>query len=235
MGLMHSAHKAYAYIFPPDPVEVYNPGLEDRLRHANDAVESNFREMAATYAQMKSLMSEAEADWERYSKPLAESCTGVRKELVHLAHTSPQCLDAQDRVLPRLFKKRAKTGDSADIEGCARGDLPFAMVPSACQCIAGNEAARCKDTKVDTDHILRCRHLRRRILPALHLEQLFEEDGDCNVSESASFNKSLLPSEMPGEFKLIRSELTPGLLMACTPKPLQRSSATSRRRAINFL
>eukprot|EP00439_Symbiodinium_sp_Y106_P071022 s3382_g12.t1 len=94
-------------------------------------------------------------------------------------------------------------------------------------------AAGCKDTKVDTDHILRCRHLRRRILPALHLEQLFQEDGDCNVSESASFNKSLLPSEMPGEFKLIRSELTPGLLMV--QGLALRSSEASRRRAINFL
>lgn len=155
--------------------------------------------MSETFAAMKSLMRKTQSDWDTYSKPLAKSCQGIRKELVRLAHASPQCLDAQERILPLLFKKRAKTG--GEIEGCARGDLPFAMVPSKCQCIAGNEAKGC-DSEVDADHVLRCSHLRRRILPAMKLDQLYEGDGDCNISKEASFNKSLLQDEEPRDFEV---------------------------------
>ncbi|CAK9085725.1 Rhomboid-like protease 1 [Durusdinium trenchii] len=197
---MGPVHSAYNYVFPPDPVEIYNPGLEDRISHANDAVESAFQDMSQTFAQMKSVMQKTQTDWEKYSTPLSNSCQDIRKELVRLAHGSPQCLDAQERILPLLFKKRAKTGE--EIKGCARGDLPFAMVPSTCQCIAGNEAKGC-DAEVDSDHVLQCTHLRRRILPALQLQQLYEEmrdasnfsrwvtvcwrvaqgDGDCSISK----------------------------------------------------
>ncbi|CAJ1436789.1 unnamed protein product [Effrenium voratum] len=204
MGLVSSV---YNHVFPPPTVEVYNPGLEDRIDHANDAVESAFHDMSETFAEMKSLMRKTQVDWNTYSKPLASSCNGIRKELVHLAHTSPQCLDAQDRILPRLFKKRAKNGGSEEIQGCARGDLPFAMVPSTCQCLAGNEAGGCKDTEVDGDHVLRCSHLRRRILPAMQLQQLYEEDGDCNVSDEASFNKALLADDEPTDFEVAHAAM----------------------------
>ena len=221
MGVVHSA---YNYVFPPDPVEVYHPGLEDRISHANDAVESAFQDMSQTFAEMKSLMRNTQKEWDTYSKPLAKSCQGIRKELVHLAHASPQCLDAQERILPSLFKKRAKSGE--EIAGCARGDLPFAMVPSTCQCIAGNEAKGC-DSEVDSDHVLRCTHLRRRILPALQLEQLFEGDGDCNISEDASFNKALLTPDEPGDFQVAHASMPLPVL----PPPTWKQDPSFQRRA----
>ncbi|CAK8995999.1 unnamed protein product [Durusdinium trenchii] len=218
---MGPVHSAYNYVFPPDPVEIYNPGLEDRISHANDAVESAFQDMSQTFAQMKSVMQKTQTDWEKYSTPLSNSCQDIRKELVRLAHGSPQCLDAQERILPLLFKKRAKTGE--EIKGCARGDLPFAMVPSTCQCIAGNEAKGC-DAEVDSDHVLQCTHLRRRILPALQLQQLYEGDGDCSVSEDASFNKALLQDGQPGDFQVVHASMP---VIACFH---QEPSCCSQRR-----
>eukprot|EP00435_Cladocopium_sp_Y103_P073575 s56_g44.t1 len=220
-GVMGVVHSAYNYVFPPDPVEIYNPGLEDRISHANDAVESAFQDMSETFAAMKSLMRKTQSDWDTYSKPLAKSCQGIRKELVRLAHASPVA-QGEERILPLLFKKRAKTG--GDIEGCARGDLPFAMVPSNCQCIAGNEAKGC-DSEVDSDHVLRCSHLRRRILPAMKLDQLYEGDGDCNISKEASFNKPLLQDEEPRDFQVHAS--MPGLPLA----PLPTKQDLRQRRA----
>merc|ERR1712032_524237 len=67
-------------------------------------------------------------------------------------------------------------------------------------CAAGSEANGCKDAQLDSDHVLQCAQLRRRVLPNLKLERLFTEKGPCTIDLAAPFNKEMLSPGDPVNF-----------------------------------
>merc|ERR1712113_409056 len=101
------------------------------------------------------------------------------------------CHKAEEISLPELFKKRHKKSPELrkPIEGCASIQNKKTLEEQPCQCAAGSEANGCKDALLDSDHVLQCAQLRRRVLPNLKLERLFTEKGPCTIDLAAPFNK----------------------------------------------
>eukprot|EP00931_Biecheleriopsis_adriatica_P095404 TRINITY_DN69006_c0_g1_i1.p1 TRINITY_DN69006_c0_g1~~TRINITY_DN69006_c0_g1_i1.p1 ORF type:complete len:237 (-),score=45.28 TRINITY_DN69006_c0_g1_i1:30-740(-) len=214
MGVFSILKSGYNYVFPPHDPALYNPELEDRIRHANSAVEKEYDAMVNAYTNMRSIMKATESNWSTYAKTLEGTCTEIRKELASLARSSSQCTEAQETLLPKLFKQRSKSLQKAPIEGCAR-DTPNELEAANCGCLAGSEAAGCQDTKVDSDHILQCSQVRRRILPGMRLADLYTNKGRCSVTDDADFNRAILADGAPSDFKIARASVPANVSASC--------------------
>mmetsp|Transcript_17080 Transcript_17080/g.39863 ORF Transcript_17080/g.39863 Transcript_17080/m.39863 type:complete len:267 (-) Transcript_17080:16-816(-) len=173
--------------------------LSDNLStQANEYTEKLFQDMVATYDKMQTVVLKTQADWRTHGDELKRACNGVHSNLRHLAGSASTCQMQQDKSLSALFRARAGSHFKQAITGCANTEVTNDLVrASDCQCAGGTEVDGCKDPKTDADHTLLCTHLRRKVLPELHLQNLMNGGGACDVDMKASFNKPLLPPSVP--------------------------------------
>mmetsp|Transcript_55848 Transcript_55848/g.88503 ORF Transcript_55848/g.88503 Transcript_55848/m.88503 type:complete len:266 (-) Transcript_55848:107-904(-) len=220
----HHAHTA-----PPPPTPQV-PGLEAKIKMANDYVEQEFQAALKVRYKLKDLYNKVTDEWNQYKKPVEDACMGVHKALECVAHDSQQCEDAQNTSLPNVFERRKELVPEkrGPIHGCAmyKNVSAIEYAPD-CKCAAGSEGDGCRDAKNTSDHTLACTHLRKRVLPAMALWRMTSPGGECFLDKKSTVNQPMLPSGDPEDFKLMdstqQSSMSPFLLLP--PVPLMPDSS----------
>lgn len=193
-------HHAHTAVPPPVPQV---PGLERKIKMANDYVEQEFQAALAVRYKLKDLYNKVVDEWDQYKKPVEDACQGVHKALECVANDSQQCEDAQNTSLANVFERRAKQPGQPAIKGCTmyKNATSIEYAPD-CKCAAGSESDGCRDAKLTSDHTLACTHLRKRVLPHLALWRMTSPGGECHLDNKSSVNQQLLMSGEPEDFKL---------------------------------
>lgn len=217
------------------------PGLDEKVKRANDYVEREFQALIAARYKMKDVARKANDDWKYYSKPLELHCNQTREALFKLAEKTDECEVAQMTDLSNLFEKRAKGEISGNISGCVvyKNAEEIEEKPN-CECAAGSEKDGCRSAVITTDHSLVCTHLRKKVLPKMALWRFTNSGGPCLVDRRTPFNEPLLPMGQPEDFKIPTGQeaMPPMLLMLqppSRPRRRERNRDTASQRVHDFL